>query len=101
MFKTFSYRQFDYLLVLLVLTLNTIGLFAIRSAAPDLQSKQFMGMAVGILFMVFCSMLDYTKLLKGFVLYYLLAIVLLILVLLLGSTGGGAQRWFAIGGITF
>lgn len=101
MFRTFSFKRFDYFLVALLVCLNYCGLLAIRSAAPELYDKQRMGMCIGIVLMLIVSLIDYQFVLRFHWVAYGLAIALLVLVLFSGSTGGGAQRWFSIFGITF
>lgn len=100
-FKSFSIRRFDFILVVLVIALNVIGIRAVGSAAPDLKMRQIYGSVIGMVLMLFVSSLDYTKLLKLYVGYYVLNIVLLLMVLLVGTSGGGAQRWIAVGPVTF
>ena len=101
MFKTFSLRRFDFLLVLSIAALNMIGIAAIASAQKELVNRQVQGMILGIAAMLVVSLFDYTRLLKFYWIGYLVNIALLALVLIMGSTGGGAQRWIEIGGITF
>ena len=101
MFRTFSFKKFDYLLVALVVCLNYCGLLAVRSAAPELYGKQQIGLGLGIVLMLLISVVDYHFVLKFHWVAYALSIALLVLVLFSGSTGGGAQRWFSIFGITF
>ena len=46
MFRRYKLKNFDFLLVLLVIALNVIGILAIGSAKQSVQSKQILGMAV-------------------------------------------------------
>ncbi len=102
LFKTFSIKRFDFLLVAMIVSLNIFGIVAIGSASPDLQPRQIQGMIFSLVIMVFVSMLDYTQVLRFYWLYYAINIVFLGLVLSpLGSTGGGAQRWINLAGIRF
>ncbi len=101
MFKTFSFRKFDYLLLLLVLLQNMVGIMAIGSAQPELQLRQIGGLLLGIAVMILCAIPDYSKVLRGYVLYYIVTIVLLVLVLVRGYSVGEARRWFIVAGIRF
>ena len=49
MFRRYKLKNFDFLLVLLVIALNVIGILAIGSAKQSVQSKQILGMAVGLI----------------------------------------------------
>lgn len=101
LFHTFRLRKFDFLLLILVLALNGIGILAIGSAREDLQLRQLQGSVLGIALMIVCCLFDYNWILKFNWVFYALNLGLLSLVLLMGSTGGGAQRWINIGGLTF
>ncbi|MDO5131571.1 MAG: FtsW/RodA/SpoVE family cell cycle protein [Eubacteriales bacterium] len=101
MFRTFSFRKFDYLLVFLVAALSYCGLLAIQNAAPELYDRQLKGLYIGLVTMLIVSTIDYHLILKIYWLYYIAAIALLALVLYVGSSGGGAQRWITLFGVTF
>ncbi len=101
LFQTFSIKRFDFLLVILIVALNLIGIAAIGSAAPQLQSRQVAGMILGLIVMVFVSTIDYQAVLKLYWPLYIANLVLLRLVISIGVSGGGAQRWINIGGLTF
>jgi len=58
-----------------------------------LMSKQLMGMAVGLLLMVFISLIDYRFVLKFYWILYAVMLVLLLIVMFFGDSAGGAQRW--------
>ena len=87
MFRTFSFKKFDYLLVALVVCLNYCGLLAVRNAAPELYGKQQIGLGLGIVLMLLISVVDYHFVLKFHWVAYALSIALLVLVLFSGSTG--------------
>jgi rod shape determining protein RodA len=101
-FRTFEIRYFDFMLVILVVVLNCIGITTIGLAAPELKSRQIAGMILGLALMVFVSGQDYKKVIQYNWAYYGLCLFVLALVLSpLGSTGGGAQRWIRLGPVTF
>ena len=101
MFKTFSFRKFDYFLVALVCALNYCGLIAVQNAAPELYRKQLIGFGIGVVLMLLVSMVDFHQVLRLHWFIYGACIVLLLLVLVTGSSSGGAQRWISLFGITF
>lgn len=95
-------KDYDFKLIFLVLSLTVLGVFAIKSARPDLQSRQIMGMTLSIFVMLVVSFVDYHFVLKFYWLIYILNIILLGLVLSpLGDDGGGAQRWLDLKVIRF
>ena len=64
MFKKFRIRDYDFKLIFMVVALSIIGAYAIGSAQPSLQSKQFAGILGGILIMFAVSVFNYSFLLK-------------------------------------
>ena len=101
-FKKYKIIDYDFALVLMVISLTIIGIMSISSADPSSKNKQIAGMAMGIFVMVFLSLLDYMWFVKFYIIAYLANIVLLGLVLSpLGSSTNGAQRWINLFGITF
>jgi rod shape determining protein RodA len=102
MIKKYRIIDYDFGLVIMVIALTIIGLMAINSADPSSKNKQLAGLAMGIVLMVFISLLDYVFIIKLYILIYLVNAVLLALVLSpLGSSTNGAQRWINLFGITF
>lgn len=101
MLKHLKIKDYDFKLVALVLAINTIGVLAVGSAAPDLQLKQILGSVFGLFLMVVVSLFDYKIILKFYWLWYFIELGLLAGVLIAGKSGGGATRWFEIAGIRF
>ena len=97
MFRRYKLKNFDFLLVLLVVALNVIGILAIGSAKQSVQSKQILGMAVGLIAMLAIAFLDYSRLLKLAWIGYLFVIVTLVLVHFFGRSANGAARWLDLG----
>lgn len=93
MFKKYRLKNFNFLLVLLVVSLNTIGVLAIGSAEKSVQGKQIFGMVLGIILMLVIAFIDYSILLKFYWIGYLLMVASLVLVWLFGDTVNGAKRW--------
>ena len=102
MIKKYRIIDYDFLLVIMVMILTSIGIMAINSADPSSRNKQLAGFALGVILMVFISLLDYLFIIKLYILFYLVNAVLLGLVLSpLGSSTKGAQRWISLLGIKF
>ena len=100
MFKNYRLRDFDFKLVILVVSLTVIGIFAIGSAKASVQSTQINGLLMGVAAMLFLALFDYSIVLKFYWLFYLINLVLLILVNTgMGSDAGGAQRWLSLAGM--
>lgn len=101
MFKHYRLRDYDFKLILMVIALSAVGVLTIGSAEPSLQNKQLFGVIAGVIIMIVLSFIDYSLILKLYWLMYAGNLALLLLVLLAGDEGGGAQRWFEIGGLRF
>lgn len=101
MFDEYNFRKYDIFLVLLCVAISMLGLVFIKSADESYVSRQKMGLIMGLVFMVFFSILSYSFLLKFYWLIYIFSIVLLVAVQFFGDSGGGAQRWFEIGSFRF
>ncbi|WP_242622647.1 FtsW/RodA/SpoVE family cell cycle protein [Lachnoclostridium sp. Marseille-P6806] len=101
LFDGFSLRHFDFILLLLVLALNIIGIYAIGSAEPTLRLRQIYGTILSLAVMTAISALDYHRVMKCRWLWYLVCLALLAAVNLFGSTANEAQRWISIGGLRF
>ncbi len=94
MLKQFDIRNYRFRLIAYVLILTMIGIMVIGSAKASVQDKQILGFCMGLVLMVFISLIDYSYVLRYWAFIYLLAILLLIVVLTpLGTTVNGAQRW--------
>lgn len=102
MFTRFRLRDYDFKLVLMVLALAIIGILAIGSAEPSLQTRQLAGVVAGAVLMIIISFFNYTWIIKLNWLMYVLNLALLLSVTLVGDEGHlGAQRWLEIGGLRF
>lgn len=100
--KKYKLIDYDFMLVLMVVGLTIFGIMAINSAEPGSSKKQIAGLVMGVVLMVFISLLDYLLIIKLYILFYIGNAVLLALVLSpLGSSTNGAQRWINLFGITF
>jgi len=99
MLKHYKIRHYNFKLAIMVIILAVIGIIAVGSAEPDLQSKQLFGFVFGVFLMIVISLFDYSVLLKLYWLMYAFNLVLLILVIAMGEEGKGAQRWLKLPGL--
>ncbi len=93
MLKQYKLENYKFILVILVVALNILGILLVGSARPALMSKQLLGMIVGIVLMVVISLIDYRFVLKHSWAIYSVMLGLLLAVILVGDSSGGAQRW--------
>lgn len=101
MLKRYRVRDYDFKLVLMLIAITIIGILAIGSANAEYQSKQIMGLIVGVFIMVVLSLFDYHIFLKFYWFLYFGNLALLILVHFVGNSVNNAQRWITIAGIQF
>ncbi len=101
MFKQYKLKNYKFILVIYVVTLTVIGILLIGSAKPALQSKQIIGMVLGLTVMLVVSLIDYNFILRFPWLIYFFMVGILLLVMVAGKDAGGAQRWFKIGSFQF
>ncbi len=101
MFENYNFRKYDFLLVIFCIAITSIGIVFIKSADESYVRHQQEGFVMGLVLMVIVSFISYSFVLKFYWLIYIVSIGLLIVVKLFGDSGGGAQRWFEIGGIRF
>lgn len=101
MLKRYRVRDYDFKLVLMLIAITIIGILAIGSANAEYQSKQILGLIVGVFIMVVLSLFDYHIFLKFYWFLYFGNLALLILVHFVGNSVNNAQRWITIAGIQF
>ena len=101
MLKNLHIKDYDFKLIFLLICINTIGVFAVKSANPANYSKQLFGFIFGLCIMTVISFFDYKVLLKFYWLCYFATVGLLIAVKIAGSSANNAVRWFTIFGIRF
>lgn len=103
MFNQYKIKDYRFRLVAYVIALCIIGILAIGSARPTVQSKQIVGVAAGLIIMLIASLIDYSTVLKWRRVFYLLIVLLLGLVLMpgVGDSSKGATRWIELPGFRF
>ncbi len=97
MFKRYKLKNFDFLLVLMVISVTIIGILAIGSAEASVQPKQIQGMIMGIILMLVLAFIDYSFILRFSWILYIITNILLILVKVLGDETNGSTRWLDLG----
>lgn len=95
--QRYHIKDYKFSLIILVLILSVIGIFMVGSARPDLQTKQIMGVFIGIGAMVVISFVDYNWVLNFYWILYGINLLLLVAVPLFGVSANGAKRWLDIG----
>ena len=98
MLKQYRFRDFNFILVILLITICTIGVLLVGSADASLQKKQLLGFVAGLVIMLVLAFIDYSWILKFYWLIYIVNIALLLWVYLAGVSAKGATRWIQIGG---
>lgn len=101
MFKMYSFKNYRFRLCLFVIAITVIGISIIGSALESVQDRQIAGMVIGLFFMVFMSLFDYSILLKLVWPMYFANLILLAAVIFAGESSHGASRWIEIAGIQF
>lgn len=97
MLKRYRVRDYDFKLVIFIIALSIIGVMIIGSAAKEFQSKQLLGLIVGVFLMIVISLFDYSFFLQFYWLIYIGNLVLLLLVHFVGVEVNNAKRWLEIG----
>ena len=85
------------------LLLSAVGLATVHSASSELAvdylPRQAIWVGLGLIAFVLAFSFDYQLLTKFSLLFYLASLGTLVAVLFLGYRSGGAQSWFALGGV--
>src|SRR5215813_3554274 len=98
-----SYRDFDWLLLIFILMICTIGVFEIQSATAHTKFagahiKQIYWVMGGVVGMFLVSLLNYQALLEKVHWMYIAAIASLVMVMIFGQKYLGARRWIKMPG---
>jgi rod shape determining protein RodA len=98
-----SYRDFDWMLLTLVLLMSVISVLEIRSATlqtkfHDFDHKQIAFLLVGVILMFLISFIDYHRLIEIAPWAYGIGLVSLVAVILVGTKVMGGRRWINLGG---
>lgn len=99
-------RDFDWPLLLIVLSICALSLLQIHSATQNgnlagMHMRQFWWIVLGIVAMLVMARVDYHAILDQAPILYLTGLGLLGAVLVAGTTKFGAKRWLTLGGMDF
>lgn len=101
MLKLYRLRDYNFRLVLWLLMISAVGVLLVGSAMESLQSRQLMGVVLGVVVMVIVSLMDYSWILNFYWVIYFFNIVMLLAVRVAGDDSGGATRWIDLGFLRF
>lgn len=101
--KPYKLKDYKFSLVILVLAISFIGILVVGSANEFYQSRQIVGVVLGICIMVVVSLIDYVWIAGFYWLLYFSSIFMLAIVLIpgIGVYVNGARRWIDIGFTNF
>ena len=98
MFRQYKFRNYNFRLIVFVIALSIIGYFAVGSAKEANEQKQMFGIILGVVLMLFLSLIDYSIYQYLQWIFYIFNLILLGLVLSpLGVEVNGSKRWINIG----
>src|SRR5918998_1776040 len=96
-----KWRSLDPVLLLVSLTLSSLGILAVYVAGADAREAyamdQALGFVVGLAGAVPLALIDYRVWQRYLRPIYVLVLLMLLTVLVMGAAAGGAQRWGDIG----
>ncbi|MGN0170305.1 MAG: FtsW/RodA/SpoVE family cell cycle protein [Lachnospiraceae bacterium] len=99
----YKLKNYKFRLIIEVMILNIFGIIVIGSANGNYQTKQILGMVLGVVVMVITSLIDYEYFMKLSWPIYAFTVMMLAIIMLpgVGDNSKGAQRWIEIGGFRF
>ena len=106
MSKYLSPKDFDWLLLALVLAITGVGIMQIYSTTyhtkfAGAHTKQVYWIFLGLTIMFVISFLDYHALMDQWPIYYLISVGMLLTVLVAGRRVFGSRRWLPVGDVHF
>ena len=103
MLKRYSIRNYNFRLVIYLVALTILGILVIGSAKEgNNQTRQIMGLILGLGAMIAVSLIDYSFVLRFVWIFYVMDLALLAAVIAgFGENHKGATRWIEIVGIQF
>ncbi len=97
MFNNYKFKDLNLRLIISIIALTVLGIFIIGSANEYNQSRQIIGLILGIIVMFVMCFVDYEFIVRFHWIIYAAVQILLILVLIFGEDVGGARRWIEVG----
>lgn len=101
MWRQYKLKDYNFRLIIWLVTLSTLGVLLVGSAEPSLQGRQLAGVMLGLSIMFIISLTDFSWIMNFYWIGYGFNILLLLLVIILGYNAGGATRWITIAGLRF
>ena len=101
MLKQYKLKDYNFRLVLWLIAISGVGILLVGSAQHSLQSRQVMGVVMGLAVMLILSLMDFSWILNFYWIIYFGNIIMLLAVRLFGSSAGGATRWIDLGFVRF
>lgn len=101
MLKQYKLKDYNFRLVLWLIAISGVGILLVGSAQHSLQSRQVMGVVLGLAVMLILSLMDFSWILNFYWIIYFGNIIMLLAVRLFGSSAGGATRWIDLGFVRF
>ena len=101
--KPYHVKDYKFSLVILVIAISCLGVLVIGSANEDYQSKQLVGLLLGLAVMAVVSLIDYIWIMNFYWILYILSVFMLAIVLIpgVGEVVNGARRWINLGFTNF
>jgi len=102
-----AFRNFDWVLIILILVLLAVGLAGIysvdlsRGASLEFFPTQILALIIGLFFLLTAGLFHVSSYRSSAKLVYLISAVLLLLVLIFGETFRGTRGWFVFAGYSF
>lgn len=104
MFRLYHLKNFNFRLVIWLVALSGLGVLLVGSARESLQTRQLIGVILGLAVMLVVSMIDFSWILNFYWFIYGFNLLMLLLVTKISpwaKTTGGATRWINIFGFQF
>lgn len=101
--KPYKLKNYRFGLIALVLILSIIGILVVGSANESYQSKQILGVVIGLVVMAIVSLIDYVWITNFYWILYGISVFMLAIVLIpgIGVYVNGARRWINLGFTNF
>lgn len=103
MFRLYHLKNFNFRLVICLVALSGLGVLLVGSAKESLQTRQLIGVILGLAVMLTVSLIDFSWLLNFYWIMYGFNLLMLLFVIVSpwAKTTGGATRWINIFGFQF
>ena len=96
MFTRFSLRDYNFKLLITVIIAMICGVVMINSADSSFTPKQTIGIGLGVIIMIFVSLLNYDFVCRFYRVFFIINAVILLSVIFFGVEVNYAKRWIMI-----